>query len=146
MARNMIAVVVAERGTEWLGWARRLRAHEGSTIVLAQPLHEDDETFAKRVSDRIEKLEQQGAAVEQAAFIGADRADDATRALRSAVLRRLAALLSARGLAARLYVDAAARGTRATQRLMRALGWAIGDLAKGSSLKVLVLRSSDLDV
>ena len=97
MARNMIAVVVAERGTEWLGWARRLRAHEGSTIVLAQPLHEDDETFAKRVSDRIEKLEQQGAAVEQAAFIGADRADDATRALRSAVLRRLAALLSPRG-------------------------------------------------
>ena len=30
--------------------------------------------------------------------------------------------------------------------MMRALGWAIGDLAKGSSLKVLVLRSSDLDV
>ena len=145
MNRNSTAVVVAERGTEWLAWARRLRDHDGSTIVLAQPQNEDDASFAKRVSDRIERLEQQGIAVEQAAFVGGDRADESARAQRSAVLRRLAALLSGGGLAARLYVDAAARGGRATQRLMRALGWAIGDLAKGSSLKVLVLRPSDLD-
>ena len=65
------------------------------------------------------------------------------RVQRSAILRRLAALLSGSGRAARLYVDAAARGGRASQRLMRALAWAISDLAKGSGLKVLLAGSRE---
>jgi len=144
-----ISVLVAERGADWLGWARLLRSRAGATtIVLAQPVAEDDAAFAQRVAARIERLELEGAPVEQAAFIGGDRADAAARRQRSAILRRLAALLSGSGRAARLYVDAAARGGRASQRLMRALAWAIADLAKGSGLKVLLSGSreaSDLD-
>lgn len=136
-----ISVLVAERGSEWLGWARLLRGRAGATIVLAQPEAEDDAAFARRVADRIERLLQQGAAVEQAAFVGGDRADDDARVQRSAILRRLAALLSGSGRAARLYVDAAARSGRTSQRLMRALAWAIADLAKGSKLKVLLAGS-----
>jgi hypothetical protein len=139
-----ISVLVAERGADWLGWARLLRRRDGATtIVLAQPAAEDDAAFARRVAARIERLELEGAAVEQAAFIGGDRADDAARSQRSAILRRLAALLSGSGRAARLYVDAAARGGRASQRLMRALAWAVADLAKGSRLKVLLAGSRD---
>jgi len=138
-----ISVLVAERGADWLGWARVLRTRAGATIVLAQPVAEDDAAFARRVADRIERLEQEGAAVEQAAFIGGDRADAAARLQRSAILRRLAALLSGSGRAARLYVDAAARGGRASQRLMRALAWAISDLAKGTRLKVLLSGSRE---
>jgi hypothetical protein len=144
-----ISVLVAERGADWLGWARVLRTRAGATIVLAQPVAEDDAAFARRVADRIERLEQEGAAVEQAAFIGGDRADAAARSQRSVILRRLAALLASSGRAARLYVDAAARGGRASQRLMRALAWAISDLAKGTRLKVLLSGSreaSDADL
>jgi hypothetical protein len=139
-----ISVLVAERGADWLGWARLLRGRAGATtIVLAQPEAEDDAAFARRVADRIERLERQGASVDHAAFVGSDRADREARVQRSAILRRLAALLSGSGRAARLYVDAAARGGRASQRLMRALAWAISDLAKGSGLKVLLAGSRE---
>jgi hypothetical protein len=138
-----ISVLVAERGADWLGWARILRRRAGATIVLAQPEAEDDAAFARRVADRIERLEQQGATVEQAAYVGGDRSDTEARVQRSAILRRMAALLSSSGRAARLYVDAAARGGSASQRLMRALAWAIADLAKGSSLKVLLAGSRE---
>jgi hypothetical protein len=139
------SVLVAERGADWLGWARLLRGRTGSTIVLAQPVAEDDAAFAQRVAARIERLELEGAAVEQAAFIGGDRADAAARRQRSAILRRLAALLSSSRKGARLYVDAAARGGRASQRLMRALAWAIADLAKGTGLKVLLSGSREAE-
>lgn len=138
-----ISVLVAERGADWLGWARLLRKRAGATIVLAQPEAEDDAAFARRVADRIERLARQGAAVEQAAFVGGARTDADARMQRSAILRRLAALLSNSGRAAKLYVDAAARSGRASQRLMRALAWAIADLAKGSSLKVLLAGSRE---
>jgi hypothetical protein len=138
-------LVIAERGSDWIGWARRLQSKDGSTIVLAQPSSEDDASFAYRVRARIERLQQQGTAVDRAAFVGSDRADAATRALRSSVLRRLASFLGGSGRAARLYVDAAARAGHSTQRLMRAIGWALADLARGTPLKVLVQRSSDLE-
>ena len=138
---HTVSVLVAERGADWLGWARVLRSRRRRTIVLlAQPVAEDDAAFARRVADRIERLELEGAPVEQAAFIGGDRADGEAaeaRVQRSAIVRRLAALLANSGRAASLYVDAAARGGRASQRLMKALAWAVADLAKGSRLKVL---------
>jgi hypothetical protein len=137
---HTVSVLVAERGADWLGWARKLRHGAGSTIVLAQPAAEDDAAFARRVADRIERLELEGAPVDQAAFIGGDRADGEAaeaRVQRSAIVRRLAALLANSGRVTKLYVDAAARGGRASQRLMKALAWAVADLAKGSRLKVL---------
>jgi hypothetical protein len=145
---HTVSVLVAERGADWLGWARVLRHGAGATIVLAQPAAEDDAAFARRVSARIERLELEGAPVEQAAFIGGDR-DDAeaaeARVQRSAIVRRLAALLSNSGRAAKLYVDAAARGGRASQRLMKALAWAVSDLAKGTRLKVLAGGRREVD-
>lgn len=137
---HTVSVLVAERGADWLGWARVLRQRAGATIVLAQPAIEDDAAFARRVAARIERLEAEGAPVDQAAFIGGDRADAEAaeaRVQRSAILRRLAAMLANSGRVTKLYVDAAARGGRASQRLMKALAWAVADLAKGSRLKVL---------
>jgi hypothetical protein len=135
---HKVSVLVAERGSDWLAWARVLRARASSTIVLAQPAAEDDAAFARRVTDRIARLEHEGAAVEQAAFVGGDRSDASARAQRSAILRRLASLLTRPGRTPRLYVDGATRNGRASQRLMRALAWAIADWAKGSGLKVLL--------
>jgi GNAT superfamily N-acetyltransferase len=135
---HKVSVLVAERGADWLAWARVLRARATSTIVLAQPAAEDDAAFARRVTDRISRLEHEGAAVEQAAFIGGDRSDPLAKQQRSLILRRLASLLTGPGRTARLYVDSASRGGGASQRLMRALAWAIADWAKGSGLKVLL--------
>lgn len=139
---HRVSVLVAERGSDWLAWARVLRARATSTIVLAQPAAEDDAAFARRVADRIHRLENEGARVDQAAFVGADRSDPEARAQRSVILRRLASLLAGRGRSTKLYLDGSPRAG-ASQRLMRALAWAIADLAKGSGLRVLLggLRS-----
>ena len=135
---HRVSVLVAERGSDWLAWARVLRARATSTIVLAQPAAEDDAAFARRVSDRINRLAHEGAAVEQAAFIGGDRSDAQAKAQRSAIVRRLASLLAGRGRSTKLYLDGASRAGAGSQRLMRALAWAIADWAKGSGLRVLL--------
>lgn len=131
-----VSIIVAEHGAEWLSWAHTLRNGGDSTIVLAQSAHEDDETFAQRVSDRLRRLETKGTVVEHAAFVGSDRADSRARAQRSAILRRLSSLLATEGRKARLYLDAATRTGQSSLRLMRALGWAIADLARGTGLSV----------
>src|SRR6478672_7011757 len=92
-AMNKVSVVVAERGSDWLSWAGLLRARANSTIVLAQPSAEDDAAFARRVAARILRLTQEGAAVDQAAFITSDRSDASAQAQRGTILRRLALLL-----------------------------------------------------
>jgi len=130
-----VSIIVAERGAEWLSWARTLRGGN-STIVLAQSATEDDETFAQRVSDRLRRLETKGTVVEHAAFVGGERADSLARAQRSAILRRLSSLLAIQGRKARLYLDAATRTGQRSLHLMRALGWAIADLSRGTGLSV----------
>ena len=141
---HTISVLVAERGADWLGWARVLRSGAGSTIVLAQPAAEDDAAFARASPIASNGSSSRAPPVDQAAFVGGDRADadgrSAGPALGDPTPPR--ALLANSGRAAKLYVDAAARGGRASQRLMRALAWAIADLAKGSGLKVCSLAAA----
>jgi hypothetical protein len=134
-----VSIIVAEHGAEWLSWAHALRRNGvDSTIVLAQSSSEDDDTFAQRVSDRLRHLETKGTIVGDAAFVGSDRSDSKARAQRSAILRRLSSLLSVEGRKARLYLDAATRTGQRSLRLMRALGWAIADLSRGTGLSVLI--------
>lgn len=123
-------------------WARTLRNGGGeSTIVIAQSAVEDDDSFAQRVSDRLRHLETKGTVIEHAAFVGSDRADNKARAQRSAILRRLSSLLAVRGRKAKLYLDAATRGSL---RLMRALGWAIADLSRGTGLSIRLGQGGEL--
>lgn len=123
-------------------WARTLRnGGDESTIVIAQSATEDDDTFAQRVSDRLRHLETRGTVVGHAAFVGSDRADSKARAQRSAILRRLSSLLALEGRKAKLYLDAATRGSL---RLMRALGWAIADLSRGTGLSIRLGQGGEL--
>ena len=139
---NTVSIIVAEHGAEWLSWARTLRAGSGeSTIVIAQAANEDDEMFAQRVSDRLRHFETKGTVVEHAAFVGSDRDDSKARAQRSAILRRLSSLLALEGRKAKLYLDAATRGSL---RLMRALGWAIADLSRGTGLSIRLGQGGEL--
>jgi hypothetical protein len=137
-----VSIIVAEHGADWMSWARTLRAGGGeSTIVIAQSAIEDDETFAQRVSDRLRHLESKGTVVGHAAFVGSDRDDSRARAQRSAILRRLSSLLALEGRKAKLYLDAATRGSL---RLMRALGWAIADLSRGTGLSIRLGQGGEL--
>jgi hypothetical protein len=137
-----VSIIVAEHGADWLSWARTLRSGGGeSTIVIAQSANEDDDVFAQRVSDRLRHLENKGTVVEHAAFVGSDRSDNKARAQRSAILRRLSSLLGAEGRKAKLYLDAAASGSL---RLMRALGWAIADLSRGTGLSIRLGQGGEL--
>jgi hypothetical protein len=138
-----VSIIVAERGAEWLSWARTLRGGD-STIVIAQSATEDDETFAQRVSDRLRHLETKKMVVEHAAFVGGERSDNQARAQRSAILRRLSSLLALEGRKARLYLDAATRTGQRSLRLMRALGWAIADLSRGTGLSVRLGPGAEL--
>lgn len=139
---HTVSIIVAEHGADWLSWARTLRSGGGdSTIVIAQSATEDDDTFAQRVSDRLRRLETKGTVVEHAAFVGSDRADSKARAQRSAILRRLSSLLAVEGRKAKLYLDAATRGSL---RLMRALGWAIADLSRGTGLSIRLGQGGEL--
>jgi hypothetical protein len=133
-----VAIIVAERGGEWLSWARALRANRDSTIVLAQSSLEDDASFAERVSERLRRLERTRTLVQDAAFVGGDRSDAQAQVQRTAILRRLSTLLSLDGRSTRLYLDAAARQGQRSLRLMRALGWTIADLSRGSGLSVRI--------
>jgi len=140
---NTVSIIVAEHGSEWLPWAQALRGVH-STIVIAQSAAEDDDTFALRVSDRLRHLESKGMVVEHAAFVGSERSDHKARAQRSAILRRLSSLLALEGRKARLYLDAATRTGQRSLRLMRALGWAIADLSRGSGLSVSLGQGGEL--
>jgi hypothetical protein len=140
-----VSIIVAEHGAEWLSWAHALRQRgNDSTIVLAQSSTEDDDTFAQRVSDRLRRLESKGTVVEHAAFVGSDRADNSARVQRSAILRRLSSLLAVEGRKAKLYLDAATRTGQRSLHLMRALGWAIADLSRGSGLSIRLGHGGEL--
>lgn len=140
-----VSIIVAEHGAEWLSWAHAMRRGGGdSTILLAQSADEDDDTFAQRVSDRLRRLESKGTVVEHAAFVGGDRADNKARAQRSAILRRLSSLLAVEGRKAKLYLDAATRTGQRSLRLMRALGWAIADLSRGTGLSIRLGHGGEL--
>jgi hypothetical protein len=137
-----VSIIVAEHGADWMSWARTLRAGGGeSTIVIAQSANEDDDMFAQRVSDRLRHFETKGTVVEHAAFVGSDRDDNKARAQRSAILRRLSSLLALEGRKAKLYLDAATRGSL---RLMRALGWALADLSRGTGLSIRLGQGGEL--
>jgi hypothetical protein len=131
-----VSLVVAERGADWLGWARHLRRGTTSTIVLAQNAGEDDAEFAERVSLRIARLRQKGALVEQAAFVVGEQA--ARTQHRPGLLRKLSTLLGRRDAPTHLYLDPSAEPTQGAQRMMRALAMALSELAGGSGLSISV--------
>lgn len=136
-----VSIIVAEHGAEWLTWASALRRTD-STMILAQSSIEDDASFAQRVSDRLGRLERAGTVVQDAAFVGGERADARAQAQRSVILRRLSTLLSVEGRAARLYLDAAARQGQRSLHLMRALGMTIAEISRGTGLSVRVGTSA----
>jgi hypothetical protein len=127
--------LVAERGANWLGWARHLRRDAHSTIVLAQNHSETDAEFAERVGRRIARLRTKGARVEQAAFVAGE---DARPLHRPGLLRKLSALLGGAGGPARLYLDPSAGATGRARHLMGALAMTLSDLAMGSGLSISV--------
>ena len=134
---NTVSVVVAERGSDWLDWARHLRGRTSSTIVLAQNESEGAHDFAERVQHRLGRLHASGTRVEQAAFVGSADSPAALTQLRPGLLRKLSAVLSATAERSKLYLDAAAEAP-AVRRMLAAMAWTLSELAAGSGLSISV--------
>ena len=137
---NTVSVVVAERGSDWVDWARHMRGATSMTIVVAQSLDEGDAAFAERVQERLGRLRATGTRVEQAVFVSGADSRPHRHGLQARLLRRLSALLSGTAERSRLYLDATASAP-AVRRMMDALAWTLSDLAKGSGLSISVDRA-----
>lgn len=134
---NTVSVVVAERGSEWVDWARHMRSATCSTIVIAQNLDEGDAAFAERVQDRLGRLRGKGTRVEQAVFVSGSGSQPHRHGLQARLLRRLSSLLSGTAGRSRLYLDATAAAPP-VRRMMDALAWTLSELAEGSGLSISV--------
>jgi len=136
------SIVIAEHGTDWTRWARKLRTAENvETVVLMQDQQETPEVFAKRALSRVATLMQSGVALSNAVFLSGEMANAAQRRQRSSLVRSLSSLLSRAG-DVRLYLEPAGKPSRAAQRMMQALAWTVNDLTRGTGLTVLVVGAS----
>lgn len=134
-----LSIVIAEHGANWLHWAQALRRRAGALMLLAQEPDEPPDEFAQRVSQRIGRLAREGQAVEHAAFVAShDGGVSQDRSHRSTILRRLSAVLTHSGRSATLYLDPAGPPAGPTGVVMRALAWAIRDLAGSARLSIAV--------
>ena len=131
------SIVIAERGTDWVNWARRLRGTANDTVVLMQDAQEAPEAFARRVLSRVERLVESGTALFEAAFVSGETTNPAQRRERSLIVRNLSSLLSKAG-GARLYLDPTSKPSQAGYRMMRALAWTLSDLAGGPGRGVAI--------
>lgn len=136
------ALVIAEHGTDWVRWARRLSAADTSeTVVLMQDQAEDSDAFARRALARVERLIGSGADLTEAAFLSSDASTPAQRRERSRLVRSLSSLLSRSG-SGRLYLEPATKTSAAGKRMLRALAWALNDLARGTGFTICVVGAT----
>ena len=137
---DTISLVVAEHGADWLGWAQTLSGAANNLVVLVQDQGERPVEFAKRVTARVSRLRREGGAVTRAAFAGSGFEPEA-QAARSKILRKVSAALAASSSQGQLYLDAREQDGPARpqgRNFLRALAWALSDMAKGSGLSISV--------
>ena len=139
-----VSLVIAEYGSNWLPWARKLRGDKDQVVVLVQDSEEAPAAFAHRVLDRMRRLRKDGMQVVEAAVVGSEACTSAHKHQRTKILRKLTAMLSSSGNAAHLYLDPCAAEHRPSHHLMRALAWALTDMTRGSGLSISVHAAADL--
>lgn len=133
-----VSIVIAEHGGNWAPWARKLRADKERVVVLVQADDETPQAFSQRVITRLRRLRKEGAVLQEAAMVGGPACTSAHKHQRTKILRKLTAQLSLSGNESQLFLDPAAAEHEPSYNLMRALAWALADMAKGSGLSISV--------
>jgi hypothetical protein len=128
------AVLVAERDSEWKGWADQLSATAGSVRVISQRAGESASAFASRVRSEVQRLD---GAVDEAVLVGALESSADVVAARMLVLRALTSRMPASG---KIILD----GTRRARLAMQALAEIVSDQLQASGVEVVTERAPEL--
>lgn len=85
-----IAMVIAERGSDWTRWVDRLRNDETDVCMIMQQDGETVSQLASRVRHRVEELAE-GETLSRAVIVGGGRTDADAVSARSLTIRALVA-------------------------------------------------------
>lgn len=133
-----VSVLIAEFGANWAAWTRKLDPGPGGLVIVAQTADESPQAFGRRVVQRLRGMRKESLEVAEAALVAGSDCSNAHRSARAKILRKLTALLAQSGNTSRLFLDPAATTDTPSYNYMRALAWALSDLAGSSRLSIRV--------
>lgn len=122
-----MAVLIAERDSEWQGWVDQLRSTADCVRVVAQRPSESASAFASRVRS---EMQRDGGAVSEAVLAGGLACDPEVLGARALVVRALTSRMTTNS---RLHLD----GTRRTRLAMEALAQIVSDQLQASGVEVV---------
>lgn len=103
---SKMAVLVAERDSEWSGWVEPLGGESDDVVVVVQRRGETPGELATRVRERVQELRLEGE-ITAAALVGGASWDDKTLSARALMVRAIVnEMVSAGG--GRVYLDGGA--------------------------------------
>jgi hypothetical protein len=129
------SVLIAERDSRWLDWARAWRAPSHALVLLVQHQEESQSEFFERVRRRLESLALQGHKLKQVALAGGSLWDAASLLARAQMIRGILTRFARSAQSAWLWLDAGAKsGAAATG--MKAIAAAVGECQLGGAAQL----------
>lgn len=126
-----ISIVVAERGSDWSGWAESFRQTCPEVVVVQQQKEESASAFAQRVRARVTELESSGQTLRDAVIVGGGRTDNEAMAARSLEIRALVSPMVRAGVG-RMFL-----GSREQDKYsMLALASLVAEMVRGTGVSV----------
>ncbi len=113
-----ISLLIVERGSQWLEHIKRWRKPANDLLVVTQHRSEPNREFRARVLDRLERLRQRRAAVDQVMVVAGGAQDPMTLLSRAQMLGAMLSRLSAE---VHIVLNCDARSGDPAQRQMKAL-------------------------
>ncbi len=126
-----VSIVVAERGSDWSGWAEALRARCPEVVVVQQLKGESPSDFAQRVRSRVTEIDGAGQTLQDAVIVGGGRTDKDAMAARSLEIRALVSPMVRAG-AGHVYLG----GRDQDKFSMLALASLVAEMLRGTGVSV----------
>jgi hypothetical protein len=126
-----VSMVVAERGSDWSGWAEQLRKGCPEVVVMQQLKGETVAAFVHRVRTRVAEIDRSGRTLHEAAIVGGGRTDSDAMAARSLAIRALVSPMVHAG-GGRVFLGSAGRDRYA----MLGLASAAAEMLRGTGVAV----------
>jgi hypothetical protein len=125
--RDTMAVLIAERDSEWQGWVDALRAVADCVRVIAQRPNESASAFAARVRSEMQRSTD---VIDHAVLAGGLGCDPEVLAARTLMVHALTSRMADKS---RLHLD----GNRRTGFAMEALAQIVSDQLQASGVEVV---------
>ncbi|HEX7479373.1 MAG TPA: hypothetical protein VF331_16340 [Polyangiales bacterium] len=129
------SVLIAERDSRWLDWARAWRAPAHELVVLVQHEKESQGEFFERVKQRLESLGRQGRRLKQVVLTGGSVWDAEAVRMRAQMIRGILTRFARTAQSAWLWLDAGAKSGVAALG-MKAIADAVGECTAGASTQL----------